>query len=176
MKQKPIVDYTTWLCGPPPATGQFQRYPSRFISNLIKAYPISGLDILEMFSGSSSIGMTTDIRPETGCDHPAPYDDLPFEDEIFDMVIADPPYNMGFANQWITHKKDLPRPKRILKEAVRVVRPNGLILILHIIIIPPYKDLGVYCIARHPVLAGANNAIRLLNVFRKLPKELELDL
>jgi hypothetical protein len=49
----------------------------------------------------------------------------------------------------------------------QVVVGGGLIGILHIIIIPAYKEFDVERIAIHPVLTGPNNAIRCLNVFRK---------
>jgi len=41
--------------------------------------------------------------------------------------------------------------------------------ILHIIVIPAYRELGVRRVALHPILAGPNNAIRVLNVFERLP-------
>jgi len=156
-----------WRTGPPPATGQKQRYPSRFWFNFKREYPIDGLKVLHMFSGSMDWGVTTDIRPETGADIIAPYDNLPIKDGSFDMVIADPSYNKGFASEWTTHSKDLPKPKRILLEAARVTKEGGIIAILHIIVIPQYKEAGVKCIGRHGILCGPNNAIRILNVFRK---------
>ena len=163
----------TWATGPPPATGQFQRYPSRFWYNLKKIYEIPE-EVLHMFSGSMDWGDTTDIRPETGAKFVAPYDKLPIKDNTYDLVIADPPYNYGFSNEWITHKKDLPKPKHILIEAARVTKPGGLIAILHVITIPQYikafeklDRIGVKRIALHGILTGTNNAIRQLNVFRK---------
>lgn len=169
------IDVTPWMTGPPPAKGQYQRYPGRFIYNLIRSRYLEdkNMDILEMFSGGSDLSnfgfkaTTTDIRSETGCDIVAPFDNLPVVDNWYGMVIADPPYNKGFANKWINHQKYLPKPKHVLKEAARVVRPGGLILILHIIIIPAYKEFNVKRIALHPIFAGPNNAIRILNVLQK---------
>lgn len=120
-----------------------------------------------MFSGSSEIGDTTDIREETGADIIAPYDNLPIADNTYDMVIADPPYTVGFSQEWVSTLKDVPKPKRILGEASRVVKPGGLILILHVIVIPAYAIYNVERIALHPILCGPNNAVRVLNVFRK---------
>ena len=165
------LDTTTWLCGPPPANGQKQRYPGRFWFNFKRTYPLEGKRVLHMFAGSVDFGDTTDIRPETGAAIVAPYDALPIPDSSYDMVIADPPYTMGFANQWLTHPKDSPRPKRILKEAARIVKAGGRIFILHVIIIPAYNGFGVRRIALHPVLTGPNNAIRVLNVFEKVVNE-----
>lgn len=163
-----MINTITWLCGPPPSRGQFQRFPSRFLYNVRKTYPFEGKKVLQMFSGSSNIGITTDIRKESNADIVAHYDQLPIKDNIFDMVLADPPYTVGFSQEWISTLKDVPKPKRILKEATRVTKPGGLILILHVIVIPAYKEIGVERIALHPILCGPNNAIRVLNVFRKL--------
>ena len=170
------LDTTTWLCGPPPAQGQRQRYPGRFEFNLIKNYPCVLTDhVLQMFAGSLAVtskirGVTTDARPETGADIVAPYDALPSDLRDFGVVIADPPYNMGYGSRWTGEQADatLPRPKRIAAEAMKVLRPGGLFFLLHIIILPAYKDLGMERVALHPILTGPNNAIRVLNVMRKI--------
>ena len=43
-----------------------------------------------MFSGSMDWGDTTDIRPESGAQIIAPYNNLPIADNTYDYVIADP--------------------------------------------------------------------------------------
>ena len=123
-----------------------------------------GDNVLHMFSGGSDIGVTTDLREETGADIVAPFDQIPRDDGTFDGVLADPPYADHWQNQW---HGDLPKPKHILREASRLTKTDGLIAILHIIIIPAYKELNVERIALHPILTGPNNAMRVLNVFRK---------
>lgn len=159
------MDTTTWLCGPPPSTGQFQRYPSRFMFNLKRTYPEFVNDTtLHMFSGASEFGITTDFRSDTGADIIADFNSLPVSDSVFANVLADPPYADHWQGQW---HGGLPKPKHVLGEAARVVVEGGLIGILHIIIIPAYKEFNVERIAIHPVLTGPNNAIRCLNVFRK---------
>jgi len=162
------LDTTVWLCGPPPATGQHQRYPGRFLFNLRKHYPFEGKKVLSMFSGSSDIGTTTDMRQETGADIVAPYDAIPLPPASFDYIIADPPYTAGFGFQWSKDLKDLPKPGRVLEEAARLSKKNGVILILHILVLPAYKRMGVERIGLHPILCGPNNVIRVLNVFRKV--------
>lgn len=157
-----------WKTGPPPAKGQRQRYPGRFWYNFKRVYPIPDHSkILHMFSGSMDWGDTTDIRAETGAKYVAPYNDLPIPDENYKLVIGDPPYTHGFSNRWTKHPDHLPKPKWILIEASRVTEEDGLIALLHVIIIPAYKVAHVERIALHAILTGPNNAVRVLNVFRK---------
>lgn len=159
------VSIETWKTGPPPARGQRQRYPGRFEYNLREFYPQFLSDnTLHMFAGSATWGVTTDMRAETGADIIAPFDTIPRDDNTFDHVLADPPYADHYQNEW---HGELPRPKHILREAARLVKPGGLIGILHIIIIPAYKELGVCRVGLHPILAGPNNAVRVFNVFLK---------
>lgn len=166
-----MIDTTTWLCGPPSRNGQKQQYPSRFIYNLKRSYPeLVGDRTLHMFSGSADFGITTDSRADTGAFIVSKFDALPINAESVDHVIADPPYADHYQKEW---GGDLPKPKHILKEAVRLVKPGGLIGILHIIIIPAYKEFGVKRVALHPILAGPNNAIRVFNIFRKEGNESE---
>ena len=158
-----MLDTSTWLCGPPVSTGQKQQFPARFEYNLQRTYLIDDPKTLVLFSGACSWGETTDIRPETGATYVCPYDELPNGIGPYDVVLADPPYNAGFAKEW---EADLPRPKRIARSACSVLRVGGLFLLLHIIVLPAYKDLGLKRVALHPVLCGPNNAIRVLNVLR----------
>lgn len=161
-----LIDTTTWLCGPPPAHGQKQRWPTRFLYNLRRTYPeLMQPRTLVMFSGASDFGNTHDIRPETGALIVAPFDAIPPEVGTFASVLADPPYADHYQLEW---HGQLPKPKHVLREAARLCEPGGLIGILHIIIIPAYKDYGVERVALHPILAGPNNAIRVFNVFRKV--------
>jgi len=161
------VKIDMWKSGPPSSKGQRQQYPSRFWTNFKKQYNIENKKILHMFSGTMDWGDTTDIRKETNPTFVAPYNNLPIKNNTYDYVIADPPYNKGFALEW---KTELPKPKWILMEASRITKIGGIIAILHIIVIPAYKVANVERIGLHGILCGPNNAIRVLNVFRKVYK------
>lgn len=170
------LDVTPFATGPSPSTGQKQRYPGRFIAYLNAHYPLEGKRILEMFSGSGELkdkygALTTDIRHQTGADIVTPYDQVSYAAELdndFDLVIADPPYNAGYSSEWVEHGDHLPKPKRIQREAAKLLKIGGLCMIMHIIQIPGYKENGVETVAYHPLFVGPNNAARLLCVFKKV--------
>jgi len=175
MAKKQDVNMEVWKCTNPSKQGsQSQMFPARFLRNVERVYPTKEKRVLWMFSGSmkgDKNNVTTDIREETGADYICPYDELPFKENSFDIVIADPPYNKLFAKEW---KADLPKPKRIIREALKVLKPNGILLLLHIIVTPTYQNSlkdkdgnNFRRIGLHPVLCGLNNAIRVLNVYQK---------
>ena len=113
---------------------------------------------------------TNDIRPETKPTYLCSFDEIPKRaNGKYDMIVADPPYNHLFAEEW---KADLPKPKHIIREAARLLKPRGILLLLHIIVTPTYrKEYGFERIGLHPVLCGLNNAIRVVNVLRLTPKK-----
>lgn len=142
-----------------------QQYPSRFMYNLKRTY--GEFDLTQIQGDDpeniSEFGITTDLNSDKA-DIKSDYQHLPFSDASMEFVLADPPYADHYANEW---HSELPKPKHILREAARIVKSGGLIGILHIIIIPAYKELNVERIALHPILTGPNNAIRVFNIFRK---------
>ena len=163
-----------WKCGPPPASGQRQRYPGRFEYNLHKYYPQfkeAGTGTLHLFSGACEWGTTSDLRPETGADIIGEFDKLPIARGQYENVLADPPYADYFMDDW--DGRPLPRPIDVLRAAARYVKPGGLIGILTIIIIPEYKhekwDMpGIERLNAWPIMCGSNNAARVFNVFRRV--------
>jgi hypothetical protein len=76
------VEVTPWMCGPPPAIGQKQQFPRRFIYNLKKNYPLEDKRVLSMFSGASDIGVTLDFRSETHADFKEKFDQTGLRAEV----------------------------------------------------------------------------------------------
>ena len=169
-KQK--VNMSVWLCtnplrGDKIEGGQGQMFPQRFVSQLNKYYPTEGKKVLWMFCGSvrpSKDNDTCDIRKETKATYVCSFKDIP-EKKKYDMIIADPPYNAFYAEEW---SADLPKPKHIIEKAVKLLKPGGILLLFHIIVTPTYrKKTNFERIGLHPVLCGLGNAIRVVNVLLK---------
>ena len=165
------VNMRVWLCTNPLRSGQSQSFPQRFISQLNKDYPLEGKDVLWMFSGGVNNNSeykklnrkddTNDIREESGANIVCSFQDLP-EEKKYDIIIADPPYNTLYAKEW---NNDLPKPKHIIEKSAKLLKPNGILLLFHIIVVPTYrKKTNFKRIGLHPVLCGLGNAIRLVNV------------
>lgn len=164
-KQK--VNMDVWRCTNPLRSGQNQAFPQRFLLNLDRQYPLKGKKVLWMFCGgikSSKNNDTNDIRPETQPTYPCSFKDIP-ERKKYDIIVADPPYNALYAKEW---DSDVPKPKHIIEKAARLLKPDGILLLFHIIVTPTHRRTTNFeRIALHPVLCGLGNAIRVVNVLRK---------
>ena len=89
---------------------------------------------LHAFAGWSTTGFRVDIRPEVNPDLIADIHDLPFPDNYFPGVVADPPYNNSFAKK--LYGTPPLRQKEWVHELVRVCKPEGKIAIYHNYVFP----------------------------------------
>ena len=170
---KSEVNMRVWLCTNPLRSGQSQAFPQRFISQLNKDYPLENTKVLWMFGGGVKKNKeylklnrnddTNDIREESRCNIVCSFADIP-EKKKYDIIIADPPYNALYADEW---KADLPKPKHIIEKSARLLKKDGILILFHIVVTPTYlKSTGFKRIGLHPVLCGLNNAIRVVNVLK----------
>jgi SAM-dependent methyltransferase len=117
-----------WVLGPND-TGYPGGFPRGLIGNIKRHW--WGNDRLWLFSGSfrDPSGITLDIKRDTGADVCADAKVLPFADETFDFVMADPPYSEKEAKELY----NLPyfNVVAVLNEMARVCKPGGHILFLH---------------------------------------------
>jgi len=101
-------------------------YPLHF-EKKIKKY-LQG-HLLHLFCGSSKLGITSDIKfenkPNIVCDSHF----LPFRDECFDSILADPPYSNELSEK--LYGTSTIRTETWIKEAVRVLKKGGKIGVYH---------------------------------------------
>ncbi|MEK6884442.1 MAG: hypothetical protein AABY22_32720 [Nanoarchaeota archaeon] len=158
-------------------------YPNGFIKKLDKLIGLSGKDVFHVFGGITQAGLnnnhTNDINPKL----PTTYHfdargKFPIEDNKYDVVLCDPPYDLEVANIHLSDKKrrlhygkglyntEFVSPYSFIDEAVRICKPDGYICILHFLVYKrPANTERVIII---PVISGPNLRIRALNIFKKL--------
>ena len=141
---------------PRPTGKYYWRFPNTLIDRLKCLVDLDNTYICHLFSGSSMLGQVrVDINPEY---HPTHIIDLtkeklPFPDETFDVVIADPPYY------------NFP-PYSFIPEATRVLRVGGVLIILHQLIYIRPKGFKWYALIG--IGRGPNMRITALQIFEKV--------
>lgn len=108
-------------------------------------------DVLHLCSGSMKTGVRVDIRPETGPNIVADCRSVPLPDASFDYIMADPPYSAEYAKNLYGTEADYPKPGQILIEATRLLRPGGVVGLLHHqvpVFRKPLKLIRVYAVHR----------------------------
>lgn len=117
---------------PRPATKYPGCYPLHFEKRLPEILETD--NYIHFFSGMAKTGYRVDINPYTHPNITCDVHDTPFQDNIFDGGMADPPYTKGFArNLYCT---DYPTWGIWTKELVRIVKRGGRIAIMHNYIVP----------------------------------------
>ena len=141
-------------------------YPIGFIE---WAYEIMGVTdpekVLHLCSGSMRTGVRVDIRPEMQPTVCCDIRNTPFPDESFDFILSDPPYAESYAENLYGTGQHYPKPSEILKEATRLLRPNGYFGLLHFIV--PMNRKPMKLVQVYGITTGAGYAIRAWSLFTK---------
>ena len=151
------------------------NYPGAFPNGFIKAVKTRwwGEKRCWLFSGSfKDEGQTTvDIKQETNPTVVANCESLPFQDEMFDFVLADPPYSEQEAKELYGLKYC--SVVKVLNEMARICKPNGCILFFHRLVPSAHpqfnehmKQMQLERVVAIYTLGGMSN-MRALTVYRK---------
>ena len=123
--------------------------------------------ILHPFGGMAEYGIRVDIKPDVKPDIIADAHNLPFRDNIFDLVLCDPPYSDEYSKK--LYGTGSIRYGEYSKEAARVCRFGGFLAIYHKVWKPkPSNDLSYFAVI--VVLVRFNHAPRVVSIFQKQPK------
>lgn len=165
---KPNYYRDVWILGPASS-----KCPGSFPRGLVPAIRRKwwGQSRLWVCSGGfhDPSGVCIDIRPEVRPDIVCDATVLPFPDESFDFIMADPPYSEAEARALY----DLPylSMTKCINEMIRVCRPGGRVLLLHRLIPGANPQTGTGKLELEAVVGvgvlGAWANIRALTVFRK---------
>lgn len=126
---------------------------------LDKLVGLENKKVLHLFSGKSKKGLTCDInacfKPDYNIDCTAK---LPFQNEEFDVILADPPYYEG-------HNYGV-KPYSFIKESARVLQIGGYLIILHTLRYLTPKGMERFALIG--ISTGPNLKARWLNIFKKV--------
>ena len=161
-----------WACSRP--MGQYRGiYPGRFIERLNEIIPLEGLLILHQFGGTTKqdgFNHTVDINPGVSPTYLTDARELGvIPDNTYDIILADPPYdsqNVNYSEKLYGCKQV--KPYSFVKEGVRVLKHGGYYCILHQLVYK--KPDGCERVGVIAITTGPNMRIRVLNIFKKLPK------
>lgn len=149
-------------------------YPVGFLTLAYRLMGVYDVDaVLHVCSGSVQAKFTLDVRPAV---RPAVVGDarhLPFLDESFDFVLADPPYDVRFSKEMygISARKH-PTPAGIAREAWRVLRPGGTFGLVHYQV-PIFSAREYTLVAVYGMHGGPGTQIRAFTVLRKVAIQTE---
>lgn len=131
-----------WVLPRPSKSKYIGSFPLYFESRLVDLLRLRGdAKILQPFGGKAEYGIKCDINPEVQPDVVCDAHYLPFEDNTFDLVLLDPPYSEDYADRlYDTAKKGKLKFGQYTKEAVRVCREGGYIVIYHCLATPAIKN------------------------------------
>lgn len=154
----------------PNVTGYPGGYPNGYF-NFLKKKGWWKAKRLHVCSGSVKDGTTIDIKPETNptivCDVSK---GIPLRDNTFDAIYIDPPYSQEKAEE--LYALPLLSVPALLKEAARVVRHDGLIILFDLRVwMPPPGTNWVAMYACYLANRGPK-PLRCIQVWRKKPRPL----
>jgi SAM-dependent methyltransferase len=158
--------YGVWYCGtswhPAKIYGQ---YPPTFLKRALALFPKVKF-ILHCPSGTvTGPGICVDIKnnnvvkPKIIADSSC----LPFQNNSFDLWLADPPYSYKDSRKYGTPPFSLPK---MMKEAQRILKPGGYLGVLHVYY-PSYSRKVFKLVALICVVTGFLRKTRIFSIFQK---------
>jgi len=143
----------------------YGQYPRTLIAKLLPYFGCERRKILHVCSGilPRGEGIRVDIRPAAMPDILADGRCLPLADGSVQGVMIDPPYTPHYARE--LYGVAYPRPSHLLREAVRVVRPCGLVVIVHYI--TPRPPQGARFMRVFALSTGFNMPVRAVSLYQR---------
>ena len=136
-----MVKNLVWILPRPRPDYYKGSFPLHFEKKLVKELGNPSL-ILHPFGGKSEIGLRVDLNKAVEPTVIADAHHLPFKDNVFDLVITDPPYSEKHSKN--LYKTGIVRYKRYSEEAVRVCKVGGFFASYHWVMTPRPDKTGLF--------------------------------
>jgi SAM-dependent methyltransferase len=159
--------YGIWYCGT-----SFQKaiyygqYPATFVKRVLRLFP--KCDMLHLCCGRCHIdgALNVDIKPLPEVDLVANVETrLPRAAKSFDVILIDPPYSQEDSKRYKVPR--LVRSNRVMKEARRLLRPNGWLLWLDEKY-PSYRRAEWRLRGLIAIITGFNRRTRVLSMWQPI--------
>jgi SAM-dependent methyltransferase len=124
-----VIPTLAWTLPRPPLSKYKGGFPRFFEQNLMQLLGWPERDrVLHPFGGRAEYGVRVDLDESLEPDLVADAHELPFADGSFDVVVLDPPYSDEEALA-LYGKRPKMRPQTYTREAVRVLREGGWLVV-----------------------------------------------
>ncbi len=164
--RRPVISMLFEDLGDPvEETGVLGMYPASFITKVLPWLKCDRSELLHVCSGGlpKGEGIRVDIRPEAKPDIVADGRHLPFATGSMAGVLLDPPYTKHYAKE--LYGTGYPLPSHLLREAARVVCPNGRIGFVHYIV--PNAPKGCVFVKAFGLSMGFGYPMRAVTFYEK---------
>lgn len=166
--KKERIENIAWVLPRPSRSkypGSFPLHFEKKLLNLLKIPrgPLGFAKILHPFGGKAEFGIIMDIKKEVNPHIVGDAHNLPFKDNVFDVVILDPPYSLELSKK--LYQTGRCNYKEYIPEALRVLKIGGYLIHYHILAFP-YVN-GAKLIIRIFIQVRTFSRLRCVHIYQK---------
>jgi len=152
-------------------TDYYGAYPHNYLKRITALFPDCE-PALHLFSGSLAnddvgyLDVRFDLEKEVNPDVVGDAEKLSdyFEENSFDIIYADPPYSDEDA---LRYGKPMVNRNKVLKECLKVLRPNGFIVWLDQVY-PMYRNTELKLVGTIGLIRSTNHRVRTIFIYQRV--------
>lgn len=174
-KWPPLVEtnrwkYGVWLLGNnyKSKNKYYGEYPPTYLNRVYSLFP-DAENVLHIFSGMVEYGhwkneITIDLNESLKPKIVGNCQNLPFKENSFDLILADPPYSSADA---VKYNCKMPNRKAVIHECYKILKPNGYLVWLDTTY-PMYTKKEFNLIGTIGIIRSTNHRTRTVFVWEKI--------
>lgn len=143
-------------------TGYYGAYPGNYLKRVMSLFP-DAQRILHLFSGSLPAGpyvrfdmKDADIRGDAHA--------LPFEEDAFDLIVADPPYEPQHAARY---GMPMINRRKVLGQCSEVLEAGGYLVWLDTML-PMFRKTELHWCGSFGIVVSTNHRFRVCSIFKRV--------